>query len=508
MKIKSISSFKLDLLANISGVGWSAVAQIVCTPIYIRFLGIEAFGLVGFYLVLQSLSQVLDFGLSPTINREMARYSVQPEKAAEARDLVRTLEAGYWIVGIAIGATIFVWAPFIAKHWIKAGSFPIKSVRQAVMIMGILVFFQWPLSFYQGALMGLGRQVLFNALKASQSTLANGGAVLILWLVSPTIRAFFLWQAGVSAAQAFLLTIFLWKSLPPADRTPRFDLGLVRNIWRFAAGMTGITAFALILTQADKIVVSKLFSLRVFGYYTVAGMLGAGLSLIVAAVFNTIYPRFSSLVVADDEKGLRNLYHRSTQLMAVIILPLAAVLALFSVDIIQLWTRNPDVARNAGPVATVLVVGTALNGLMYLPYALQLANGWTSLNLWISTFSTLALVPTIWYTASHYGALGAASVWVALNCISMAVGVPLMHRRLLKGEMLKWFIEDIGPTLVVVLIVVGLGRMLLTGPLRPIVAVASLTLVLLTALAASAFAAPRIRSRLLEELSKIRLSYA
>jgi hypothetical protein len=90
----------------------------------------------------------------------------------------------------------------------------------------------------------------------------------------------------------------------------------------------------------------------------------------------------------------------------------------------------------------------------------------------------------------------------------MAVGVPLMHRRLLKGEMLKWFIEDIGPTLVVVLIVVGLGRMLLTGPLRPIVAVASLTLVLLTALAASAFAAPRIRSRLLEELSKIRLSYA
>jgi len=80
--------------------------QIVCIPIYIRFLGIEAFGLIGFYLVLQSLLQILDFGLSPTINRETARYSVQPDKAAEARDLVRTLEVVYWMVGIGIGVDL------------------------------------------------------------------------------------------------------------------------------------------------------------------------------------------------------------------------------------------------------------------------------------------------------------------------------------------------------------------------------------------------------------------
>ena len=208
----------MDLLANISGVGWSVLAQIVCIPFYIRFLGIDGFGLIGFYFVLQSLLQVLDLGLSPTINREMARYSVQPKKAAEARDLVRTLEAGYWMVGIAIGAAILVAAPSIATHWIKAGNFPIQTVRQAIMIMGILAFFQWPLSFYQGGLMGLGRQVLFNVLRISQSTLANGGAVLILWRISPTIQAFFLWQAAVSAAQVLLLAshhdiVFdsLWK---------------------------------------------------------------------------------------------------------------------------------------------------------------------------------------------------------------------------------------------------------------------------------------------------------
>ncbi len=482
----------MDLLANISGVGWSALAQIVCIPIYIKFLGIEAFGLVGFYLVLQSLFQVLDFGLSPTVNREMARYSVQPEKAAEARDLVRTLEAGYWMVGIAIGATVFIAAPFIATHWIKAGTFPIRSVRQAVMIMGILAFFQWPLSFYQGGLMGLGRQVLFNTLKISQSTLAYGGAVLILWLVSPTIRAFFLWQAAVSAVQAFLVAVFFWKSLPPADRAPRFNVKLVRNIWRFAAGMSGITAFALILTQADKVIVSKLFSLRVFGYYTVAGMLGAGLSLIIAAVFNTIYPRFSSLVAAGNEEGLRNLYHRCTQMMAVIILPLGAILALFSVDILRVWTRNPEVAHHGGPIATFLVIGTALNGLMMLPYALQLAYGWTSIGLKITIVMTIVVVPAVVVMARAYGPVGAASVWFILNGAYMAVGVPLTHRRLLKGETWRWFGDIALPLLPVVLIVVAYRRLAPASMSIP-AAVCALMLLFFCTLGVAALASPLIR---------------
>jgi O-antigen/teichoic acid export membrane protein len=272
--------------------------------------------------------------------------------------------------------------------------------------------------------------------------------------------------------------------------------------------MSGITACALILTQSDKVILSKLFNLKLFGYYTLAGMFGVGLSMTVGSVFNTVFPRFSALVAAGNEEALKHLYHRCTQLMAVLILPLAAVLALFSTDILQFWTRNTEVARNAGPIASVLVVGTAINGLMNLPYALQLANGWTSLNLWLSIFLTLTLVPAIWFMATHYGPVGAASVWIALNCCSMAISVPLMHRRLLKGEMVRWFTEDVGLALAAVFVVVGSARALIVSPLRPLMAVAILPIVLLSALLAGAFAAPQIRNLLLEKLSKIPLDYA
>lgn len=507
-KIKLTSGFKLDLAANFAGVGWSFLIKIACIPLYLRFLGIEAYGLIGFYVMLQAILQILDFGLSPTINREMARYSVQPEKAAEARDLVRTLEAGYWLVGMAAGAALLVASPWVAAHWIKTSTIPVHDVQLTVMLMGVLAVFQWPVSFYQGGLMGLGRQVLNNGLSISLSTLSNGGAVLILWRVSPTIQAFFLWLVAMSAVQVVLLMNFLWKSLPPAARAPQFDFGLVRNIWRFAAGMSGITAFSLVLGQADKVILSKLLSLKMFGYYTLAGMFGAGLSMIVGSVSNTIFPRFSALVAAGDEEALKHLYHRCTQLMAVLILPSAAVLALFSSEILQLWTRNAEIARIAGPIASVLVVGTAINGLMYLPYMLQLAYGWTSIGLKITIFLTVVVVPAIWLMATHYGPMGAAFVWLGLQAINMLIGVPLTHRRLLRREMTRWFLQDVGPPLAATVVVAGLGRALITGPMSSLATSVALFVVLLAALAASACAAPLIRDRLLTKLSSIWLDYA
>jgi len=178
---------------------------------------------------------------------------------------------------------------------------------------------------------------------------------------------------------------------------------------------------ALILMQLDKLILSKLLDLKGFGYYCVAGTLGSGMLMIISPFFNAIFPRFAALAEAGDEETLRRLYHRCTQLMALLLLPLAAVLAFFSTDILQLWTKNPEVARHAGPIATLLVIGFALNGLMNLPYALQLAYGWVSIAFVLAISMVMISVPAIWFMARTYGAVGAASVWVGINCLYMVV---------------------------------------------------------------------------------------
>ena len=500
---KQMNRLAVNVLANLAGQGWSIIISLFVVPLYIKLLNIEAYGLIGFYVMLQALSQALDLGLSPTMNREMARYSGGTEKAGEVRDLVRTLEVGYWAIGIGLGAGLIMTAPLIAHHWLKASAIPVGDVQRALMLMGILVAVQWPMSLYASGLMGLQKQLALNVVIISMSTVGSGGAVLILWRVSPTITAYFTWQILVGAVQTAVMTLLVWRSLPSCDRAPRLNLGLVRNVLPFAAGMEGLALSAIILTQLDKVILSKLLSLQMFGYYTVAGVLGRSLYVFITPVFNAFFPRFSGLVAADDEGALKRLYHRGSQLMAALVIPAAAVVSLFAFDILLLWTGNADTAHHAAPIASLLVIGTALNGLMNLPYALQLAYGWTALGLTINSFFIVGLVPTLVYATVHYGPVGAAAVWVALNAIYLLVGLPLTHQRLLKGEAGLWFRTDVCLPFLAMLPVIGLGRWMLAGPVSPSASLGSLALVLFCSLFAAAAAAPAIRDWMFVQLARV-----
>lgn len=189
--------------------------------------------------------------------------------------------------------------------------------------------------------------------------------------------------------------------------------------------------------------------------------------------------------------------------MAVLVLPLAAVVALFSYDLLLLWVGNAETARHAAPIASVLVIGTALNGLMNLPYALQLAHGWTSIGLRINTFFIVILSPAIYFMTTRYGATGAAAVWVALNSVYTLIGVPLTHRRLLKGETWKWFSLDVCPSLLVAAVVVGVVRLTIETPMSPIIAFSTLSGSFLVAVLAATFASTGLRGALLVRLERV-----
>jgi O-antigen/teichoic acid export membrane protein len=43
-------------------------------PLYLKYMGAEAYGLIGFFSMIQVWFAILDMGLSPTVARETARY--------------------------------------------------------------------------------------------------------------------------------------------------------------------------------------------------------------------------------------------------------------------------------------------------------------------------------------------------------------------------------------------------------------------------------------------------
>jgi len=500
-----ISLLKKNIIANFAGSICQAIMGLVFVPLYIKFIGIESWGLIGIFATLQAIFGLLDIGLSSTLNREMARLSVLSGREQEMRNLVRTLEVIYWGIAIFVGIIVISLSPFIAHHWIKAERLSPKTIEQALLIMGFVIALQMPIGFYSGGLMGLQRQVLLNVINVIMSTLRGAGAVLILWLISPTIQAFFLWQIIISTTNTFLLSRFLWRRLPLSKKRAVFQKQLLKGIWRFAAGMSGISILAVILTQLDKIILSKMLSLEMFGYYTLASVVAMSLGRLFTPVFYSIYPRFTQLVSLDDQEGLRQLYHKSCQFMAVLILPVAIVIALFSHEILFIWTQNQATADKTYLIVSILICGTALNGLMNLPYALQLASGWTRLSFLKNVIAVALVIPLIIYMTAHYGAIGAAIAWPVLNMGYVLFEIPIMHRRLLRKEKWRWYWQDVCIPLVVVMFLAGLGRIFVGGQMPQFIMVLNLVVISVLTFGITVIITPATRGFLFEQLLKIKL---
>ena len=501
-----MSIIKKNIAANFAGSIWSAIMGLIFVPLYIKFIGIESWGLIGIFATLQIIFGLLDMGLSTTLNREMARLSVLSGKEQDMRNLVHTLEVLYWSITIFVAIVAVSLSPFIAHHWIKAGQLPIKTIQQALSIMGFVIALQMPIGFYSGGLMGLQRQVLFNVINAGMSTLRGIGAVLVLWLVSPTVQAFFLWQIITSIMSVFILAFFLWRSLPPNENKIVFRKQLLKGIWKFAVGMSGISVFAVILTQLDKVILSKMLSLEMFGYYMLASMVAISLTRLFTPVFFSIYPKLTQLVAINDQDGLKEFYHKSCQFMSVLILPLAIVIALFSYEIILLWTHNPETAKKTHVLVSILICGTAIHGLMNPPYALQLAFGWTKLSFFKTLIAVILFVPLIIYLTAHYVATGAAIAWFVLNISMVVFEIPIMHRRLLRNEKWRWYLQDVSFPLMVCVIVAGSFRLFITGLLPHFIMLLCLFFILLLTLGATAIATSATRIWIFRQVLKIKLA--
>jgi len=492
-----MSRIKKNIAANFGGSLWTALVSLLFIPIYLHFLGVEAYGLVAIFATLLAMFAVLDMGLNQTLTREIARLAVLPDSAREMRDLLRTLEIPYVGMGLIIGLVVVLIAPWIAHEWINNQTLPTSTVQTAVMLMGLMIAIQWPLGFYSGGLVGLQEQVKLNYINSIMQTVRGVASALVLWQLSPTIEAFFLTQFATSVMHILIIRLLLWRKLPFDPHPPRFRTDLLRGLWRFAAGVTGIGLISSLLMQLDKIILSKLLSLEMFGYYAIANVVSMNVYRLFGPIYSAIYPRLTNLVSLGSEKELAAFYHRSAQFLAAAVFPAVAILVFFSRDLLLIWLQNPVTADAVAPIASILVLGTALNGIMHIPYGLQLAVGWTSLALSFGVFSVVIFGTLLVVLTQSYGVVGAAMSWPIQQALYVIFTVPLMHRRLLPEEQWQWFFVDVGYPFILALAPVALAWQFKPDSMGMVLTLLYLFATYIASLAAVLMGLPAVRSEVI-----------
>lgn len=459
-------SFKRNILANYVSQLYVTLMGIVMVPIYVRYMGAEAYGLVGFFLMLQAWFQLLDMGLTPTMARATASFNGGAGDGLNLRRLLRALESVF--IGIAIlgVAGMMAGAGFIADSWLKVQYLSLVEVQHAVMLIAVIVALRWVCGLYRGAINGFERLVWLSNFNIAITTARFVLVIPFFIYVGASPTQFFSYQLVIAVLELVGLLMHTYRLLPKIDGGQRvsWQWKQLRGVLRFSLSLAFTGSVWVLVTQTDKLVLSKLLLLTDYAYFTMAVLVASGVLVISNPISVALLPRLTKLFAAGDDAGLIRLYRNATQLVAMVAIPITLMLAFFAEQILWAWTGDAEIALQAAPVLTLYALGNGVLALGAFPYYLQFAKGDLKLHVIGNTLFVSLLIPTLIWATTHYGMIGAGWAWLSANALYFLIWVPTVHGRFAPGMHMRWLLQDVGAITLLTVVAAALAHRLLTWP--------------------------------------------
>ncbi len=438
-------SLRKNILFNYISQIYVTLIGIAMVPMYIRYMGAEAYGLVGFFSMLQALFMLLDMGLTPTMARETARFRGGATDALSYRRLVRALEGVFLVLALLGGVAMIATSGRIAEDWLQASQLPIAEVKISIQLMGIIIAMRLMCGLYRGTISGSERLVWLSIFNSIIATLRFVGVFPLLMFVGATPTIFFSFQLFVAMIELAGLLFYSRRLMPAAPQGMQlpWDRAALRSLLKFSLAIAFTSSVWVLVTQTDKLVLSKILPLAEYGYFTLAVLVASGVMIISLPISGAIMPRMSKLEAEGDHVGLVHVYRQATQLVAVLAGASSVTLAFCAEPLLWAWTGDRYLAHQAAPVLVLYALGNGILAVAAFPYYMQYAKGDLRLHLIGNAAFVVLLVPSIVWAASQYGGVGAGYAWLGMNLLSFVAWLPLVHRKFEPGLNMKWYGQDI-----------------------------------------------------------------
>jgi O-antigen/teichoic acid export membrane protein len=320
--------------------------------------------------------------------------------------------------------------------------------------MAFWMAFSWPTTLYGSILAGQQRLDVMNALKVGAATLSQGGGLIVV-LLWRDFHVFLYWIAAVALLSIIAHVVVCRRFSPWMSLRLRPSTDVIRRIWRFSVDVNLIAILAVVYTQLDRLILSRLLPLRMLGYYNAAYSLTRGIGTVQGFVNSAMLPALSSDFGHGRLDEMKGRYSKFSQgLMYLASLP-AFFLLFFGFDVLRYWA-TPDVADAVSRALQILAAGFLLNAAASAPYVLSIATGETKLPLKVNLLGVGLYIPGLIGLTLIWGVDGAALAWLILNLYYLATLLPLTQRRIMRAGAAAWMRANLAPFLLVGVAAFGL----------------------------------------------------
>jgi O-antigen/teichoic acid export membrane protein len=453
---RGMSRVSANAISNYIGQSYSMLIMLSSVPIYIKFLGAEAFGLIGFFVLLQNFTGLLDFGLSATINRQVARARASINGFASFKNLLRTIEVGFMIVSLAIIVTMYLSSSLLANNWIKSVKLNSDDISYCLELMALIISLKLYSTFYRSGINGFEDQVWNNKNFALINTLKYVGAIILLIFISQEITIYFEYQLVIAGFEVALLHRRLHRNISShviSQRSIKIEWFEIAKIMPFSMSIAYTSAAVIVIMQLDKLLLSSSISLEELGYLNIISTI-TGLILVMATpIFLAYLPKITMLATNKQTVEMKSAYTEMTKLLTLFTATITAMIACNAPSILYAITGSIGAQVWGADVLIYYAIGTGFYVLGSAQY--YILNAFGNLRLYVigCTASLVILTPIIYLITQSYGVLGASRIWMFYGFTWFTVWGGLVHHKALPTFHLKWLMRDILPLLISVIIV-------------------------------------------------------
>jgi len=399
-------------------LAWLSLLSMLTIPIYIRLLGVSEWGLVAACASLQILSNFIDAGFSQIVPRWAAQEAQHPARLRQHVALFRRL---YLALGLAMFGALQASAAYLAHQWFQVPADRADALELAIRVVSFQFLFQFINNLHIGVWHGLQRQVLANARACGFGTLKHAAALLALMAGTQQAWVYALAFASVACIEVCANALSMHRMLGNETGSAAESKVALAPLLKEVSVLSGGILVGLLVSQLDRIILSRTVDVASFGIYTVVATLALAFLQLQTPVTRAYFP----VIVRDIQShGKVSAAHMKRLLGGTLLtstLP-ALIACAFAPQILDLWLRDSMVVSIATTPLRLLLLAISLNTISGCIYLIIVAHKQSSMILYFNLTALALTIIMIIITDSRSNLILGGLIWLSNTITQFILG--------------------------------------------------------------------------------------
>lgn len=334
--------------------------NIVFTPIIIKNLGSEAYGLQSLVNVIIGFLMVADMGLDIPVTKLVSEYSVNKNPTMINKLLNTSLQV-YFGIGLIGSVIIIAFTPLLVD---KIFNIPINMIENAKY-----VFYLAAIGFSGGLLNMWGKSVFNGILRYDISNSINVVTSVLSILIGTylvkegkgvvvyvLVRVLFTLLSGI--VYIIISTLYL--------KGFKISFGINKEIWNNLKGQVGYGFFlrlsGIVTSRFDQALIGTWIGVAAVGYYSIAILIVTSIGGLINSMIHFIFPKISQLNSSGNIEKLEEIFIMGSKFVGILIFLIFPPVILFANEILNIWLGK-IVANQVYIVLVLMLLATLIQSI-------------------------------------------------------------------------------------------------------------------------------------------------